>query len=870
MATVVTRKPTLYEDYDALSKRSVKLKELVPEHVEKNLRHDLREYQKEAIGRWMYYCDTDEAGAVSPNELLFHMATGSGKTLVMAALILDLYKRGKRNFIFFVNSTNIVEKTRDNFLDPGAPKYLFADNIVIDGKRVEIREVQNFTEANPDAINILLTTTHKLHGDLKNVREGSETFEDLAKRDLVLIGDEAHHNNGGLSKDEKEDNSTWESTIRAIKYSVLLEFTATIDMSDTDIFNKYVDRVIYRYDLREFRLDGFSKDVLIYAADIENDHMRRALQTIIISQYRKKVAGKHGVFLKPVVMFKSHKYVKQSKEDFENFNKMLAALTPDAITRERKQAKDILEKAFAFYDANGISDTDLCAELKEDFREERCLLVNGDSVTPEIQNAVNTLENHDNEYRAIFTVAMLQEGWDVLNLFDIVRLYQKRDGGGHGDTYKPGPTTISEAQLIGRGARYFPFTLPPKNDVSTKYIRKLDGDLENELRVLEQLHFHSQDESRYIAEIRQTLDKTGITDYKNTVERTLRLKESFKSTRTYTEGVVWMNERIDPQASGNTTLIKTLQIPSLVEINLPTGIGRTINVFDPSTNSESATKETVRICIGSKKEIPLNVIRAAMNSNPAFYFDNLKQFLFHSRDAFVKKLESIDIDVTGEKSEVHDLNAEQKLFIAKRVLVDIEEEITTATKPYGTEKFKAHKIKDIFREEIVRKYTLDNDENSEGRPQATSPKYGIDLSEEAWYAYNENYGTSEEKSLVKAIKTLMKDLSEKWEDIYLLRNERGAVKLYNFTNGKATEPDFLLFANSKGKGVTSWQIFIEPKGGHLIAGDKWKEDLYKEITRRNGLSRRILCDDPNFQIIGMPFYNEASTRTEFEEELKAL
>ena len=40
-----------------------------------------------------------------------------------------------------------------------------------------------------------------------------------------------------------------------------------------------------------------------------------------------------------------------------------------------------------------------------------------------------------------------------LNLFDIVRCYETRDSG----KGKIGTTTTSEAQLIGRGARYFPF-----------------------------------------------------------------------------------------------------------------------------------------------------------------------------------------------------------------------------------------------------------------------------------------------------------------------------------------------------------------------------------------------------------------------------
>src|SRR5699024_2461069 len=113
----------------------------------------------------------------------------------------------------------------------------------------------------------------------------------------------------------------------------------------------------------------------------------------------------------------------------------------------------------------------------------------------EKQIAVNSLEDKNNPYRIIFTVNMLNEGWDVLNLFDIVRLYETRDG----KNGKPGKTTISEAQLIGRGARYCPFQVEedqPRNK------RKYDYDLTNENRILETLLYHSMQDSRYITELR--------------------------------------------------------------------------------------------------------------------------------------------------------------------------------------------------------------------------------------------------------------------------------------------------------------------------------------------------------------------------------
>ncbi|WP_244478681.1 DEAD/DEAH box helicase family protein, partial [Enterococcus cecorum] len=44
--------------------------------------------------------------------LLFNMATGSGKTMVMASLMLYLYEEfNYQNFIFLVNTDAIIKKT---------------------------------------------------------------------------------------------------------------------------------------------------------------------------------------------------------------------------------------------------------------------------------------------------------------------------------------------------------------------------------------------------------------------------------------------------------------------------------------------------------------------------------------------------------------------------------------------------------------------------------------------------------------------------------------------------------------------------------------------------------------------------------------
>lgn len=123
----------------------------------------------------------------------------------------------------------------------------------------------------------------------------------------------------------------------------------------------------------------------------------------------------------------------------------------------------------------------------------------------------------------------------MLNLFDIVRLYDTRDAKNN----VPGPTTIREAQLIGRGARYCPFKT---DDFDNAYQRKYDRDIQNEMRICEELYYHSTHNPRYIQELTSALVKTGIIP-ERAVEKKLFVKKDFKNTKFYKTGFLFLNEK---------------------------------------------------------------------------------------------------------------------------------------------------------------------------------------------------------------------------------------------------------------------------------------------------------------------------------------
>lgn len=853
------------------------LKKDIPDFISSNLREDveLREYQVEAIARFKYYLE-EYPDRKAPSHLLFHMATGSGKTLLMASNILYLYEKGYRNFIFFVNSTNIIEKTRANFLNKESAKYLFSEKIVFDGKEVSINEVDNFEAVNPDDINIHFTTIQGLHTRLNNPQENVVTFEDFENLKIVFLSDEAHHINtltknlSQMSKTEKEESNSWEGTVSKIfeshSQNIMLEYTATVELGHKAISEKYADKIIYQYSLKEFREDGFSKNVHLLQSDMSV--MERVLQAVILSQYRRKIAEKNKISLKPIILFKS-RLIDDSIEFKDKFVSKIKNLKKSDIAKIRKASNSgVMVDVFKYFDDIKLSPDNLIAELKEDFSEEKLLSVNSSSEGDDKENQLilNSLEDYDNEIRAVFTVNMLNEGWDVLNLFDIVRLYETRDAR-YG---KAGGTTIAEAQLIGRGARYYPFVL---SDEQEKFKRKYDKEADNELRILEELHYHSLSDSRYIQEINSELERTGIKPPdENRKKITVGIKDDIKKTKFWKDGYIFINKKVKK----DNTKVKTLQeiLPStLFEVRVSSGKAMEADLLEKETLKSLNRLEKKKIKLNSIEE---HILRKALDKFDFFYFDNLKTYLpnLKSIKDFITSNEyagSLDVEIRATQEDLDTFDNYLKFEIAKQVFDELQGRIEANISDFeGTKEFVGYKISTQAQTKTM-EIVVNNDPYSDkeyGVPMSSSKNEDLklDLSKEGWYMYDENYGTSEEKYLVHFIRDSVSELKKKYKDIYLLRNE-SLFKIFRFSDGRAVEPDFVLFLQEKdSKKQLSYQLFIEPKGQHLLMADDWKSQFLQEIENQFTIS--TLFENGKFKLIGLPFYNESMTKNEFEKVFK--
>jgi type III restriction enzyme len=824
----------------------------LPIWISDNLRPGFgqRPYQIEAFKRYIYLDQEDlEEKPRKPYHLLYNMATGSGKTLIMAGLMLHLYQKGYRNFLFFVNSNNIIQKTKDNFLNQQASKYLFNDKIVIDGKEVLIKEIDNFEESDYQNINLKFTTIQQLHIDLNNTKENSVTYEDFKDKKLVLIADEAHHLVAGTKSGKMLGR--WEDTVKKIHDSnfenILLEFTATIDTETAELVKHYQDKVIFKYDLAEFRKDKYSKEINLIRSLY--DEQERIIQALILNLYRQELATSNNINLKPVILFKAKKTIAESEKNKETFHKLIDDFSISMVDKIQKTSTvPIVQKAFRFFESNKISVNEIVKRIQSNFRFENCLSANNDTEAEKNQILLNTLEDENNPIRAVFAVQKLNEGWDVLNLFDIVRLYEDRDG----KDGKPGKTTLSEAQLIGRGARYYPFALEEGQD---KYTRKFDDDISNDLKGLEELYYHTKEDSRYISELKKALVDSGIyEDDENLVTKQLTLKLDFKETDFYRDGHVFFNKKI-PKSFDNIKSFTDLGVKkSNYRHTLSSGVGRMSVAFAEVETSETEAIKTKDVKL---TDIPKNTIRFSLSQHPFFYFESLSHYFpsVGSLSNFIDStdfLAGLEITFSGTANRLKEINHFDYLQALNGLLQSIEADIKSNSTEFEGSGYIKEPIHKVFKDKEIKVYK--DSERADGQETL--------VANEPWYVYNANYGTSEEKKFVELFSSRFEGLNQKFEKIYLIRNER-EIKIFDKL-GRAFEPDFLMFCKQRNGEQMTFQVFIEPKGEHLKVHDKWKEDFLNEIRTEQ---RTIKIHTDTYLITAVPFYNY-NNENEFKATLE--
>ena len=885
----------------------------LPEFVSNNLKYPFFEWQKSALENFLIFDRTSKLKDFPdiknrPTHLLFNMATGAGKTMMMAALILYYFEKGYRHFLFFVNQNNIVDKTENNFIDPTHAKFLFTEKILQGDTVIPIRKVETFSQYS-DGIEIKFTSIQKLYNDIHTERENQTTLADLHELNLVMLGDEAHHLNaqtkgkkqGELDLEKEINDRTsdaeierkgWEHMVLELllnkngnpSQNVLLEFTATLP-EKAEVQEKYRDKIIAKFDLKDFLSKGYTKAINLISSTFTKKE--RVLHALLFAWYRHQIALKHSIAnFKPVMLFRS-KTIDESKADYLAFLNWVENVQVDDFSflttfstslndsnNANEQGKTRTEQALKFMQDNKLEFVHLANWIKQNYQKHNVIITNSETnktktekTDSETEKLLNNLEAADNPIRAIFTVDRLTEGWDVLNLFDIVRLYEGQNGGGSNKkSGKTASATVSEKQLIGRGVRYFPFAFEDKQPNK----RKFDNNMQHELRILEELFYYTHDEqSRYITELKNELRKDGYLPEKDDdkVLAIFKLKSEYADNKDFRDLLIWANKKIpNPNAKANNA--DSLKAnPQTLSFQVHGNQLLQETQFKADANDEIAKQlstqnnftQTIKM-----SEMERHIFNKALhikgkNSQSLFHFDRLQSKLnIQNRNELQNNLlKDWQIEFLGLEQDKQ-ISPDDKLAGCLKILEMVEKHLNESDMPFiGTKEFTPKKLWEIFgtpKQKWVKKDDV---------------KTTI-ATQNDWYAMDNFAGTSLEEALIQFISERLGDLKSQY-DVHLIRNEE-VFKLNNFADGEGFMPDFILLLKDKQKSSSNsvndflhYQIFIEPKGEHLVENDLWKEAFLEAITVEYGKDKILQKDTPHYRLIGLPFFTDNKKNRQFTE-----
>ncbi len=755
---------------------------------------------------------------------MFEMATGSGKTLVMAGLILECCKQGYQNFIFFVNSASILEKTKLNFTDSASSKYLFSENININDENTEIKSINNLNESHNGAINIYFSTIQGLFSLFTKAKENAITLEDLKDQKLVFLADEAHHLNTETKKklndSEASEKRNWESVVKLAlkqnKDNLLLEFSATIP-NEKSVKEKYENLKVATYTLKEFSEDKFCKN--IYSLSYENKALEtRFLGACVSSLYKELLAQHHNIEnFKPCILFKSER-IEDSKENQERFNAFLENLSPLDLENFFNYSHNAFFKgAKNFFDERNYT-PNLVAFLQTKFKKSTQINTNNEKELEKSMLLLNSLEERDNPKRVIFSVDKLNEGWDVLNLFDIVRLKNKANQ----------KDTIKDAQLIGRGARYYPFSYNDFKPSRTEfYQRKFD--FSNPLSVLERLDYHAIYDSEFIAKLNNELQDLGL-GFVNE-KQTIPLTPTKRFKCYYASNTKDKNKNLFNKDYTDSVKVKlqSLHVPLFA-----------FNVREKKVDFKEENKgDTAYYIPHTLDKIPINYFLKALNLKNLDFKTLKKAFKKHP---FNNKVEFIERYVSSLKTNFHKSqkfdNNEILLKLAVYIIGNLKDTLLKEQDKYEVSALE------------LKEFETHNKSLSASELEKNIPPY-------EWLLFKDmrKLDSKLEREFLDFINKNKEILDKKFKEWCILRNDHFAeLKVFcNIENSpyyaQGFEPDFILFAQTHEDEFLGFTCYMEAKGEHLEPSNAWKKEFLEMLE-----NAALKSHNKKLHLKGLPFF----------------
>jgi type III restriction enzyme len=328
------------------------------------------------------------------------LATGTGKSYVMYGIAQIALGLGIVDKVLLLGppSLTIERELTKKFTGLSADKTL--KNAVPISSKCSNPSIIDATQTINDAC-ICIENINAVYA-----RTGSSILNSLGfgkgSRCLVLC-DEVHHAYNKVDRNTAESKSIkkWKEFLldQTYSFNYILGFTGT-----AYIENEYFNDVLYRYSLRSAIEQGFVKNVDYVVENIDANEDEK-FQKILQNHIRNKNLYPN---LKPLTIL---------------------------VTKDIKNAKQLKTRLVEFLAGKQQGS-------EADLNENKVLIVTSDK-----EHKANVLElpyvdSSENAVEWIISVAMLTEGWDVKNVFQIVPMEEKAFN-----------SKLLIAQVLGRGLR---------------------------------------------------------------------------------------------------------------------------------------------------------------------------------------------------------------------------------------------------------------------------------------------------------------------------------------------------------------------------------------------------------------------------------
>ena len=357
---------------------------------------DLRAPNMAALDALAQSLDSMPAGS----EMIADLATGVGKTFIAGGLLDYLAESGVRNVVIVTPGSTIQAKTIDN-LTPGHRKYLRGlrcNPVVITLDDLEKGAVAAALDDDAQFKVFVFTVQSLLKPDTKDARRAHRPHESLGialyeylqhADDLVVIADEHHVYYSGNAK-------KFQAAIDDLHPIALIGLTATPHESSES-------KIVYRYPLAEAIADGYVKiPVLVARSDGMKDLRTQMSDGVALLDAKAAVMNAYCAQVKKTPVQPVLFVVAQTIDEANEIRDLLAG--PDFLSGDDK-----------------------------------VLLVTSEEPDKTLA-LLDTLEDDDSPIRAVVSVSMLKEGWDVKNIYVIAAVRAME-------------SQLLTEQILGRGLR---------------------------------------------------------------------------------------------------------------------------------------------------------------------------------------------------------------------------------------------------------------------------------------------------------------------------------------------------------------------------------------------------------------------------------